>query len=69
MKEYNCTCCLDTGWLEYYDRDQDAWYTYRMPCPECKANESNRDQLVDVLEIHPAWKEDQAYKRNSLEVI
>lgn len=31
-----CTTCEGTGYIEFYDRDQDGWYTYRKPCPTCR---------------------------------
>ena len=47
MNTYTCEYCYDKGYLEWYDRDQDGWYTYRQHCRHCKPDKPQTERLVD----------------------
>lgn len=42
-----CATCEGTGYIEFYDRDQDGWYTYRKWCPTCKPEKAAAAKLAN----------------------
>jgi hypothetical protein len=60
MPDFKCPYCYDKGYIEWYDRDQDAWYTYRSPCRHCQPDKPQVDHLVD-RDVHEHWKPESVF--------
>ena len=60
MRTYTCPHCCDKGYIEWYDRDQDGWYTYRQACSHCKPDKPQTVHQVD-FSWYEHWRPESAH--------